>query len=92
MTFALGAFVLVSASLFLWLEGARLKQVVLGPKTALTRRNEKSYEAINDGVFAAWYNQPIFSAILSARGSLWKSQRRRTANTAVFCLLGRNCL
>jgi hypothetical protein len=23
-------------------------------------------EAVSDGVFAAWYNQPIFSAILSA--------------------------
>jgi hypothetical protein len=65
MTFALGAFVLVSASLFLWLEGARLKKVVLG-QDVLQRAEKKKLAAINDGVFAAWYSQPIFSAIFSA--------------------------
>ena len=64
-TFALGAFVLVSASLFLWLEGARLKKVVLG-QSGVNAAERKKLQAINDGVFAAWYNQPIFSAIFSA--------------------------
>ena len=64
-TFALGAFVLVSASLFLWLEGARLKKVVLG-QSGVNPAERKKLQAINDGVFAAWYNQPIFSAIFSA--------------------------
>jgi hypothetical protein len=64
VTFALGALLLVAASLVLWLEGAQLKSAVQAqtkdPAAA------KQLEEINDGVFAAWYNQPIFAAILSA--------------------------
>jgi hypothetical protein len=64
LTFMGGAIVLVGASLFLWLEGARLKKVVLG-QDGLRRAEKKKLAAINDGVFAAWYSQPIFSAIFS---------------------------
>jgi hypothetical protein len=58
VTFSLGALLLVAASLVLWLEGAQLKNGVLA--------QTKGGPTTNEGVFAAWYNQPIFSAILSA--------------------------
>jgi hypothetical protein len=64
LTFAGGALVLVAASLILWLEGARLKKIVLAQTSSRPDEKEK-LQAINDGVFAAWYNQPIFSAIFS---------------------------
>ena len=63
ITFALGAIVLVAASLILWLEGARLKRLVMAQRKGPAKLK---LEAVSDGVFAAWYNQPIFSAILSA--------------------------
>jgi len=65
LTFASGALVLVGASLILWLEGARLKKIVLAQPSVESDEKEK-LQAINDGVFCAWYNQPIFSAIFSA--------------------------
>jgi hypothetical protein len=65
VTFALGALLLVAASLVLWLEGAQLKNAVLAQTKDDPATTEK-IQKINDGVFAAWYNQPIFSAILSA--------------------------
>ena len=65
ITFALGAVVLVGASLVLWSEGARLKKIVLAEDSIQSNQKEK-LGATNDGVFAPWYNQPIFSAILSA--------------------------
>jgi hypothetical protein len=65
ITFALGAVVLVGASLVLWSEGSRLKKIVLAEDTIQSAEKEK-VGAINLGVFAPWYNQPIFSAILSA--------------------------
>jgi hypothetical protein len=71
ITFALGAALLVAASLTLWIEGSRLKRVVLAhydatqADPAMAKEREELC-AINEGVFAAWYNQPIFSAILSA--------------------------
>jgi hypothetical protein len=64
LTFVGGAIVLVCASLFLWLQGARLKKVVLA-QDDLRRADKKKLAAINDGVFAAWYSQPIFAAIFS---------------------------
>jgi hypothetical protein len=64
ITFALGAVVLIGASLFLWWEGAKLRRAVLAQTRYPAERAAVS--AVNDGVFAAWYNQPIFSAILSA--------------------------
>ena len=65
ITFALGAIVLIGASLFLWWEGARLKRTILA-KNDLRKKERKAIAAVNDGVFAAWNKQPIFSAILSA--------------------------
>jgi hypothetical protein len=65
VTFALGALLLVAASLVLWLEGAQLKNAVLAQTKDDPATAEKILK-INDGVFAAWYNQPIFSAIFSA--------------------------
>jgi hypothetical protein len=65
VTFALGALLLVAASLVLWLEGARLKNTVLAQSKHRSRTTEQLQE-IDDGVFATWYNQPIFSAIFSA--------------------------
>jgi hypothetical protein len=65
ITFAIGAVVLVSASLVLWSEGSRLKKIVLAEDTIQSDEKEK-LGAINLGVFAPWYNQPIFSAIFSA--------------------------
>jgi hypothetical protein len=65
ITFALGAIVLVVASLILWLEGAKLKRAVLA-QSPLRGIEQKDLEAVNNGVFAAWYSQPIFAAILSA--------------------------
>jgi len=65
ITFSLGALALVTASLVLWLAGSRLKKQVLA-RHAATGGNAEELEAINDGVFAAWYNQPIFAAIFSA--------------------------
>ena len=76
ITFALGAVLLVAASLALWLEGTRLKRTVLAEHgahheldsqsvAALAEEKEKLV-AINRGAFAAWYNQPIFAAIFSA--------------------------
>jgi hypothetical protein len=64
ITFALGAIVLIGASLHLWLEGAKLRRAVLAQTRYPAERAAVS--AVNDGVFAAWYNQPIFSATLSA--------------------------
>ncbi len=64
LTFAGGAIVLVGASLTLWLEGARLKKTVLA-QTGIQSDEKEKLRAINDGVFAAWYSQPIFSAIFS---------------------------
>jgi hypothetical protein len=64
ITFVGGAIVLVGASLFLWLQGAWLKKVVLG-QTGIQPDEQKKLVAINDGVFASWYSQPIFSAIFS---------------------------
>jgi len=64
ITFALGAIVLIGASLHLWWEGAELRRAVLAQTRYPAERAAVS--AVNDGVFAAWYNQPIFSAILSA--------------------------
>jgi hypothetical protein len=66
ITFALGAIVLVAASLILWLEGARLKRVVLAQTSLGPTQRGSLQKTVNDGVFATWYNQPIFSAILSA--------------------------
>lgn len=120
ITFSLGAVLLVTASLVLWLEGSRMKKKILAkhrkayeedvraaaaaqlraedsnPKEGVpaavtdaaakdaavkdaTLAKEKreaaqkvfdkekaDLDAINDGVFAAWYNQPIFAALLSA--------------------------
>jgi len=65
ITFFLGALVLVAASLFLWAEGAKLKGSVLA-QTSLRPAERSSLQAINSGVFAPWYKQPIFAAILSA--------------------------
>jgi hypothetical protein len=64
LTFAGGAIVLIVASLTLWLEGARLKKTVLA-QTGIQSDEKEKLRAINDGVFAAWYSQPIFSAIFS---------------------------
>ena len=64
ITFALGALVLVGASVFLWSEGSKLKKAVLA-QTSVDSEKRKTLAAINDGVFAAWYSQPIFSAIFS---------------------------
>lgn len=76
VTFLAGALLLVAASLILWLEGSRLKKVVLDnydatPATtaeaeAAAAKEKEQLRAINEGVFAAWYNQPIFAAIFSA--------------------------
>ena len=107
ITFALGALALITASLVLWLEGARLKRQVIAnywaaeekarveaahisptvlpdpekprptapPETNAVRVGKrapdpaalaKELDAIDGGVFAAWYNQPIFAAIFSA--------------------------
>ena len=63
ITFALGAIVLIVASLILWFQGAELKRAVLAQSWPAER---DALNAINDGAFAAWYSQPIFSAILSA--------------------------
>jgi hypothetical protein len=65
ITFALGAILLVAASLTLWGEGARLKRSVLRQNKDRSRTTEQ-LQNITVGVFAPWYNQPIFSAILSA--------------------------
>jgi hypothetical protein len=65
ITFFFGAIVLVTASLFLWAEGAKLKRGVLA-ETSLRPPERSSLQAITSGVFAAWYKQPIFTAILSA--------------------------
>jgi hypothetical protein len=64
LTFVGGAIVLVGASLFLWLQGARLQKVVLA-RTGIQSDEKEKLKAIDDGVFAAWYSQPIFSAIFS---------------------------
>ena len=65
ITFALGAIVLIGASLHLWLAGAGLKRAILAQNN-VQEKERKALEAVHDGVFAAWYSQPIFSAILSA--------------------------
>jgi hypothetical protein len=65
ITFLFGAIVLVTASLFLWAEGAKLKRDVLA-QTSLRPADRSSLQAITSGVFAAWYKQPIFAAMLSA--------------------------
>ncbi|HEV2804242.1 MAG TPA: hypothetical protein VGW57_04835 [Chthoniobacterales bacterium] len=64
VTFAFGAFVLVAASAILWWEGFELKKDVMEQIGGRSRLTEK-LQALDKGVFAAWYNQPIFSAILS---------------------------
>jgi hypothetical protein len=65
ITFLFGAIVLVTVSLFLWAEGAKLKRDVLA-QTSLRPPDRSSLQAITSGVFSAWYKQPIFAAILSA--------------------------
>jgi hypothetical protein len=65
ITFAIGAVVLVGASLLLWYQGARLEKILVGQDTIQPDQKEK-LAAVDFGVFARWYNQPIFAAILSA--------------------------
>ena len=65
ITFALGAVLLVGASVALWIQGMRLKNVVLAQLKNGSWAAEQ-LQGIQDGAFAAWYNQPIFVAILSA--------------------------
>jgi hypothetical protein len=76
ITFALGALLLISASIVLWLEGSRLKKTALQqaagkmeaesePKPTPAEERKK-LDAVNQGVFATWYQQPIFAAIFSA--------------------------
>jgi hypothetical protein len=64
ITFAGGAIVLAGASLILWLEGAGLKKTVLAQRGIQSDEKDKLRD-IDDGVFANWYSQPIFSAIFS---------------------------
>jgi len=65
ITFAAGAVLLIGASMLLWLEGARLKRAVLLAYKDRSRIAEQ-LQQVSGGVFAPWYSQPIFSAILSA--------------------------
>ncbi len=62
ITFSAGAVALVVAALTLWLEGSRLRKVVL----AAHPEEAKELSEINEGVFAPWHHQPIFAAIFSA--------------------------
>ena len=64
ITFALGTTLLILASLGLWVEGTRLKGAMLA-QSSLQPGERKALKAVNNGAFAAWYSQPIFSAILS---------------------------
>jgi hypothetical protein len=64
ITFLFGAIVLVAASLLLWMEGSKLKRDVLA-QTSLWPAEQSSVQAVNNGVFAAWYRQPIVSALYS---------------------------
>ena len=76
ITFALGAFLLISASVVLWLEGSRLKRTALQEskrkmeeESALKptpAEEQEKLEGVDQGVFATWYQQPIFAAIFSA--------------------------
>jgi hypothetical protein len=64
ITFVGGAIVLVGASLILWLEGTGLQKIVLAQRGIQPDEKEK-LQAIDEGVFATWYSQPIFTAIFS---------------------------
>lgn len=69
ITFAGGAILLISASLTLWRAGSQLKNDVIAAqakKRPLGAREKEQILEIDAGVFAAWYQQPIFAAILSA--------------------------
>ena len=63
ITFAAGAILLISASVVLWRAGSELKRDVLAAEST---REKEQIDKINEGVFAAWYQQPIFAAIFSA--------------------------
>lgn len=86
ITFALGAIVLIVASLILWFQGAELKRAVLAQSWPAER---DALNAINDGAFAAWYSQPIFSAILSAVAVFGSLSVAGPLTRLFFCLLGR---
>ena len=76
ITFALGAFLLISASVVLWLEGSRLKRTALQESKRKMEEEsavrptpaeeQEKLEGVDQGVFATWYQQPIFAAIFSA--------------------------
>ena len=82
ITFALGAIVLIGASLFLWWEGARLKRAILAQNNLLDRLSEMTLTRLPAASslpgIASPSSPPILSALavfggLSVAGSLAKS-------------------